>query len=122
MHLIKLDNVQQCEKKLTQSVLQITQMLGLYQAELARILQLRCGDIAELAEAKCYLQKNTPQWQLAKDFVLLFEKLFEYCGGDEACMCHWLRKQQSASVSSPFHLLVDEQKMADVLQLLMDVK
>jgi len=116
MHLIKLEDVQHSEKKLTQSVLQITQMLGLYHAELARVLKLRCGDIAELAESRCYLKKNSQQWQLAMHFVLLFEKLFEHCHGEEACMCHWLRKPLPEAGVSPFHMIVDEQRMDEVLQ------
>ena len=52
-------------RSLPLSVLQIIALLDLYQAELARILHLRCSDIGELAAAQRYLEPDTEAWGLA---------------------------------------------------------
>jgi hypothetical protein len=59
-------------KSLTQSVLQASEMLALYHAELARVLHLQCGDIGELSSAKSFLIKNSTAW----DQALLFIKIY----------------------------------------------
>lgn len=48
-------------RKLTQAVLQITTLLDLYQAELARILHLQCSDMGLLSNGKPVLKRiQTP--------------------------------------------------------------
>jgi hypothetical protein len=50
MHIITLATTD--PRQLTQSVLQAAQLLGMYQAELARILSVNCWENGELANAK----------------------------------------------------------------------
>lgn len=121
MHLIVLADVVQNEKKLTQAVLQITQMLGMYHAELARILHLKCADIGELADARKQLEKNSQAWLQAQKFIELYEKLFVLCAGNETCMCHWLRKQHKEINAVPLYAMVDELRIDDVLELFCQV-
>ena len=42
-------------KQLTYSVLQVTQMLSMLNAELARILEIQYGDIGKIESGKTYL-------------------------------------------------------------------
>ena len=118
MHLIKLSDVNHASASLTQAVLQIAQMLGLYHAELASILKLQCGDVGGFANAKCTLEINSVAWQQAEKLVIIFEALFERFDGDEALMCNWLRKQNLALEGVPLYLMVDEGRVDDVLSLL----
>lgn len=118
MHLITLVEASRNEKMLSQSVLQITQMLGLYHAELARILHLNCADIGELAEGKSSLVKNSPQWTQALKWVQFYECLYAHCRGEEAAMCHWLRRPHGALGSVPLYAMVDEGRIDEVLALL----
>ena len=117
MHSIALADVIQQEKKLTQAVLQITQMLGMYHAELARVLRLNCADIGELAEARKVIEKSSQAWLQAQKFITLYERLFDYCAGDETCMCHWLRKHRVDINGAPLYVMVDELRIDDVLEL-----
>jgi len=46
-------------RALTQVVLQITTMLGLFQAELARVLQVNCVDIGQQSSGRQILEPGT---------------------------------------------------------------
>jgi len=83
-------------------------MLGLYHAELARILKLQCADIGELANSQKLLEIDSIAWQQAEKFILIFESLYLKFHGNEALMCNWLRKQNSILNGIPLYLMVDE--------------
>jgi len=108
MHLIKLSDVKQKPTSLTQAVLQASHMLGLYHAELARILKLQCAEVGELANAQKMLGLNSIAWLQAEKFVSVFECLYLKFQGDEALMCNWLRKQNTELNGVPLYLMVDD--------------
>jgi len=114
MHLIKLSDVNHSSSVLTPAVLQAAQMLGLYHAELARILKLQCADVGELANAQKFLEVDSIAWQQAEKFILIFESLYLKFQGNEALMCNWLRKQNSILNGIPLYLMVDEGGVEDV--------
>lgn len=58
MYLNPIENA----RALTQSVLQVTDMLGMCHVELARLLSLQCADIGALTNAKTVLQDGTLAW------------------------------------------------------------
>ena len=118
MHLIKLSDVNHSEKVLTQAVLQVSQMLGLFHAELASILKLQCGDVVELASAKKTLNVNSIAWQQAGKLILIFEKLYIKFQGDEALMCNWLRRKNSELDGFPLYLMVDDGLIDNCLEYL----
>lgn len=118
MHLIKLSDVFQSEKALTQAVLQITQMLGIYHAELARILGLQCANIGELANASAFISKNSASWHQAEKYIELYECLYQFKNADEALMNNWLRKNNRQLQAVPLYLMVDELRIDDVLAFL----
>ncbi len=118
MHQIKLLDVSQSEKKFTQAVLQITQMLGIYHAELARILCLQCADIGELSSANKVLSKNSVAWAQAEKFIELYDCLYVLKQGDEALMNNWLRKEHKCFLAAPLYMMVDELKIDEVLSVL----
>jgi len=118
MHLIKLSEANQSATLLTQSVLQASQMLGLYHAELARVLKMQCADIGDLANAQSRLVINTEAWAQAEKFILLFELLFLKFQGNEALMCNWLRKNNLELNGVPLYLMVDDGKIEDCLSYL----
>lgn len=115
MHLIKLSDVNHSSSSLTQAVLQVSQMLGLYHAELASILKLQCADVGELANARRTLEAGSVAWQQAEKLILIFEGLYQKFAGDEALMCNWLRKQNSELDGAPLYLMVDNGQVRDVL-------
>ena len=120
VHLISPGEVNQNEKKLTQAVVQITQLLGMYHAETARILRINCSDVAELFEAKSCLKKNTLHWLQAEKLVEFYYRLYKQCDGDETCMVHWLRKQNKKINAIPLYAMVDELRIDDVLNRAFD--
>ena len=108
MHLIKLSDVNHSSSSLTQAVLQVSQMLGMYHAELASILNLQCNDVGDLANAKKTLEVDSVAWQQAEKLISIFEILYQKHEGDEALMCNWLRKQNAELNGVPLYLMVDD--------------
>jgi hypothetical protein len=105
-------------RRLTQAVLQITALLDLYQAELARILGLQCPDIGRLSAGQQSLQPGTCAWQQAVLLVRCYRALYKNTGGDGVAMRHWLRVRQVALNGIPHLLLVDEGRLAAVVECL----
>ncbi|MDX1698157.1 MAG: hypothetical protein R3308_07705 [Thiohalobacterales bacterium] len=105
-------------RRLTQAVLQVTALLGLYQAELARILGIKCGDIGRLASGRECLQPGTDSWQRARGFVRCYQLLYRRMAGDGVAMRHWLRVEDADLGGVPHRLLVDEGRLQDVLACL----
>jgi len=114
MHAIQLDDLQ-TDKALTQAVVQITQFLGLYQAEAARVLGVQCADIGACASAQKVLQAGKPEWNKARQFVRLYEILFTRFAGDSVAIYHWLRARHPRFGNTPLLLLVDEGKLDDIV-------
>lgn len=105
------DDVFESRKKLTPAVLQIAELLGLYNAELARALGLRCQDIGELSSPKIYLEEDTPAWQRARLLVRLYQWLFRQMEGDAIAMYRWLRVDNRQLNGIPLLLIVDEDRI-----------
>jgi hypothetical protein len=117
VHQIKLSEVND-DKALTRAVLQIGEMLGLYQAELARVLGLQCADIGAIASGKRQLSAGSPAWQQARGFVSLYELLYRHCGGDPVAIYHWLRSQPVQFNTSPLLMMVDEGRLSELVDFL----
>ena len=114
MHEIKLNDLQD-SRQLTQAVLQITQMLGMYQAELARVLGLQCSDVGAMASANRVLPEGSPEWVKAKRVVTLYERLYRLFAGDAVAMYHWLRARHASLSDTPLLLMVDEGRLDEVI-------
>jgi len=115
MHLIELAEVNQSEKMLTQAVLQITQMLGVYHAELARILHCQCSDIGAISNGKRLILKDSTAWSQAEKYILIYQKIHVLFDGNEALMNNWLRKYNQKLQAVPLYAMVDERRLDDVL-------
>jgi hypothetical protein len=100
---------------LSRDVVQIMQMLQLYQAEIARILGLHCGDVAALAQARTRLEPGTPAWERARLLVRGYRALYRQCDGDGQAMYHWLHRELPGFAATPHRLLVDEHALAAVV-------
>ena len=105
-------------RRLTQSVLQVIDLLDMYQAELARILSLQCRDIGELAAAQHCLVTGTGAWEQAQLFVQFYRLLYDRMCGDGVAMRHWLRVENAALGGVPHLMIVDENRLADVVSYL----
>ena len=97
-------------------MLQACEMLGMYQAELASILKLRCTDMANMARAKKRLDADSISWQKAILFIKFYQLLFERFNGDQAQMYHWLRKDGPELKKSPLVLMVDEGRIEFIIK------
>ncbi len=105
-------------RSLSQAVLQIITLLGLYQAELARVLHLKCADIGELAAARWCLEPGTEAWQQALLFVRFYQALFVSMQGDGVAMRHWLRVEHAGLGGVPHLLIVDADRLQEVVTYL----
>jgi hypothetical protein len=103
---------------LTRSVLQIIALLDLYQAELARVLHLRCGDIGELAAAQRLLEPGTVAWEQALLLLRFYRALYAKTNGDGVAMRHWLRVEHKDLGGVPHLLIVDNDRLSAVVTYL----
>ncbi|NOQ88488.1 MAG: DUF2384 domain-containing protein [Gammaproteobacteria bacterium] len=116
--VFKIDNACESERKLSQSVIQVIELLGMYHAELARILGLQCGDIGELTTGKKCIDKNTLAWNNAVLFIDIYHQLYDYFDGDSVAMYHWMRAHNNHLNGTPHFLIVDEGKLEAVHEYL----
>lgn len=105
-------------RRRTQVTLQVTTLLGLYQAELARILGLQCPQIGRLARGRESLVPGTAAWWQAGMLLRGYQALYRWTGGDGVAMRHWLRVRQEALAGTPHLLMVDEGRLAEVVAYL----
>ena len=103
---------------LMQRVLQITEILNMYRAELARVLHLRCAEIGEMANGRMNIEPGTVTWQQARLFVRFFELFYNTLADDEVAMCLWLRVNNVELAGTPLLLIVDDDKLVDVVRYL----
>lgn len=109
--VFKISNATADERKLSQSVIQVIELLGMYHAELARILGQQCGDIGKLASAQICLTKDSTAWQQADLFVNTYNLLFDCFAGDAVAMYHWMRAYNSDLEGTPHFLIVDDGRL-----------
>jgi len=105
-------------KKLTPAVLQAADMLGLYGAELARILNVLCGDIGLMANGKKLLETGSETWDRGLCFLDFYELLGKTPGDDEVAMCHWLRAEHKQLKRTPLLEIVDHNGIRKVMDCL----
>ena len=114
--VFKINNAFESERKISQSVLQVIELLGMYHAELARILGQQCADIAELSSGRACIKKDSAAWQQATLFINTYHQLYDYFAGDSVAMYHWMRAHNKHLNGTPHFLIVDSGK----LQLIYD--
>jgi len=109
-------------RKLSQSVVQAGEMLGIVRAEVARLLEFKCENISALYDGKLVLEEGTIAYQQAVIFIRFYQALYDHMAGDEPKMIHWLRGQKRELNNSPFYLMIDEGKLVQVLEYLESLK
>ena len=105
-------------QRLSQCVVQAGELLGLYRAEVARVLGVHCDDVSALYDGRWLLAPGSAAWRQAVLFVGFYNLLYRCMAGDGPRMVHWLRADSAALGSSPFLLMVDAGRLHDVVALL----
>ena len=103
-------------RTLTQVVLQVTTMLDMLQAEQARVLHVNCGDIGLLSSGRRVIEAGTLSWTQARLFVRFYQGLYARMNGDGVAMRHWLRVQNRTLGGVPHLLIVDENRLAELVR------
>ena len=109
--VFRITKSHESERALSQSVIQVTDMLGMYNAELARILGQQCSDIGELSSGQNCLKQQTRAWNQAVLLVETYNLLFDYFEGDAVAMYHWMRASNRLLGGTPHFLIVDDGKL-----------
>lgn len=94
--------------------------LGLYRAELARILGLKCGEVSDAKTLQSLLQHDREVCRRAERFVCFYRLLEQKCAHDSVAMVHWFRRQHAALGTTPFLAIVDQTRLDDVIEQLRD--
>ena len=116
--VIQIKHIGSDARKLTQAVIQVVDMLDLYQAELARILHLQCSDIGLFAQGKSLLKPGTEAWYLAAKFIQFYRLLYRQFNADGVLMRHWLRRRHVEFAKTPHLLLVDDDRLSELIRFL----
>lgn len=112
--VFKIDRPFESERKLSQSVIQVIELLGMYHAELARILGQQCADIGELSSGKRCIERDSEAWHNAVLFVETYNHLYDYFDGDSVAMYHWMRADNKHLKGTPHFLIVDDGQLQTV--------
>lgn len=102
-------------QRLSQSVIQAAEMLGLVRAEVGRILGYRYEQFSALYDGSRVLEEGTFAWEQGVLFVRFYQGLYDLMEGDEPRMINWLRRENRELGNSPFYLMVDEGRLAEVV-------
>jgi len=100
------------------SINHATDILGLYRAELARILGLNCPDVSDSKNLELLFESNSTvrsQAELFAHFFQLLEALFQ---NDTVSMINWFRKDNIDLGTTPFLTIVDHGCLSDVVDRL----
>jgi hypothetical protein len=93
--------------------------LGLYRAELARILGLNCADVSDSKNLELLFTTNSSLRSRAELFICFFQLLELLYADDPVSMVHWFRRENSKLGMTPILAMVDHgqlSKVVDVLQ------
>ena len=114
--IFKLDKPFLSPRTITQSVLQAGFCLNMYQAELARILEFKCKDIGLINSAQLLLKPGTRAYHQAILFIMMYQALFDKFNGNAIAMYRWLHRKQKDLDNSPHLLMIDEHKIALIVE------
>ena len=89
--------------------------LGLYRAELARILRLLCPDVSDPEHLEKLLSDNKEVREQAERFVYFHALLEAQFPDNSTGMVHWFRKKNVRLSTTPFHAMVDHGRLEDVI-------
>ncbi len=117
--VFRINNAFETERKFSQSLVQIVELLGMYNAELARILGQQCGDIGELTSGKQCIKRDTDAWQKGSLFIEIYNLLFDHFDGDGVAMYHWMRAYNKQLDGVPHLLIVDDGKLTLIHEYLL---
>lgn len=92
-----------------------TDCLGLYRAELTRILVLMCSGVSDSMHLESILMRDIQSQQLAKKFVKFYELLSLKYSNDIPAMMLLFRKENVILGTKPILTLVDEGRLEDIL-------
>ena len=109
--VFRIENPYGSERKISQSAIQVIELLGMYHAELARILCQQCADIGQLSAGTSCIQKNTEAWHRAVLFIDTYHLLYDLFNADSVAMYHWMRAHNKELDGTPHFLIVDENKL-----------
>ncbi len=110
----RIDALLSSARRLSQSVVQAGEMLGLVRAEVARILGFKCESITALYDGRLVLEEGTEAWQQGALFIHFYNLLYDRFDGDGARMVHWFRADNRELGDSPFLLIIDHGELARV--------
>ncbi len=116
--IFKLNQPFLSPRTITQAFLQAGFCLNMYNAELARILELKCDDIGLINSAQLLLEPGTKAYQNAVLFIKMYQALFDKFNGNAIAMYRWLHRKQKYLDNSPHLLIVDEHKIALIVDYL----
>lgn len=111
--------IPQCDGgAMTRAVIQVADMLGLYRAEVARLLGLRCEAIGAIFEHRQPIDPDGPCWQRAQALLAFYQRLRQHFHADPVAMYHWLRAPHPQLGHSPLRQMVDEGSTAAAIRLI----
>jgi transcriptional regulator with XRE-family HTH domain len=105
-------------RTLARAATRAASLLGLRQAELARILGVSAATVSRMASGEHVLQPGQKAWELAALFVRLFRSLDALVGSNETQARAWLTSPNAALGATPRQLIADAEGLVRVVHYL----
>ncbi len=105
-------------KTLSRATLRAAQLLGLTQAELARILGLSRATVSRMAAGGYPLAEGQKSWELAALFVRLFRSLDALVGSKDDQAQAWLNSENTALGATPRQMICKAEGLVSVVHYL----
>jgi hypothetical protein len=115
----RIDTPFSSPRRLSQSVVQAGELLGLVRAEVARVLGFKCESISALYDGRLLLEEGTSAWLQGDLFIRFYNLLYDRFDGDGVRMVHWFRADNRELEDSPFLLIIDHGELARVVAYLL---
>ena len=100
------------------SVYHASDSLGLYRAELARILGLMCDDVSSPARLESLLKSGADCRLRAEHFLLFYDSLGHQHAGNAVAMQNWFRRHSRVLGTTPLLALVDENRLEETINVI----
>lgn len=94
------------------------EQLGLYRAELARILGLHCDDVSDAVQLELLLDTSQVIHHQAERFIRMFRLAELFCSKENHPITNWFRQPMDELGTSPFYAMVDQGRLEDLVALL----
>ena len=101
---------------LGKAVLRASEILGLNQAALAKVLGISASSVSRLLTGDFHLTEHSKEWEFATLLVRLYRGLDAIMASDETALRAWMSNQNTDLNAAPADLVITTQGLVDTVE------